>query len=604
MPLIDLKTDLKSLKFGNDQPGYGSSGLPYIQTKIPNDPTSTGTFNPIYRPGSTGGSDFPIRGGTIDFSIGTQTFTVSSKIDKTRIKKFFEDKVRGTAFLQKQIGLQLSNPKIETGNTLFNLAQASPLPGILENTRVYNNGINTLAQVGVSGTGAHAVRHGTLPFNPFQKNYYSIVNQQNVLGDIQGTNQNRLIILSRLKMLTGTGQIVNTNDVLDINRVNTLGISLNRNLIFQYLGGPGSVYGVGNTTIRRAVDTTRLRSSRVMNYDQLVSQNINTRINGVATTNIQDFRTQIDEYNPPYNWLKQDSVDFKFYTSPGSYKDKMNLLGPFIFNNNEAPWEVEAEKNNTKDTIKFVFEAISNDNPSLSTAIFFRAFLNSGITDNNSAQLNPFKYLGRGENFYTYQGFDRSISFGFKIAVQSEGELMPLYTKLNELMGQVYPDYSAATGIMRAPIVRVTIGDYLYRVPGFLESVNVTIDNNYPWEINLQNKDYTGLDSEIAQLPQVLDVSISFRPIMDVLPKRGGTLIVNNPKSVKSANQVNGQGDALSGPIATIGTRNEPNPLVPTTMKTSISNPAINLQQAKKAEASRPPARPAPPRRERILKNL
>jgi hypothetical protein len=154
---------------------------------------------------------------------------------------------------------------------------------------------------------------------------------------------------------------------------------------------------------------------------------------------------------------------------------------------------------------------------------------------------------------------------------------------------------------MRAPIVRVTIGDYLYRVPGFLESVNVTIDNNYPWEINLQNKDYTGLDSEIAQLPQVLDVSISFRPIMDVLPKRGGTLIVNNPKSVKPANQVNGQGDALSGPIATIGTRNEPNPLVPTTMKTSISNPAINLQQAKKAEASRPPARPAPPRRESIL---
>jgi hypothetical protein len=36
-------------------------------------------------------------------------------------------------------------------------------------------------------------------------------------------------------------------------------------------------------------------------------------------------------------------------------------------------------------------------------------------------------------------------------------------------------------------------------------------------------------------------------------------------------------------------------------MKTSISNPAINLQQAKKAEASRPPARPAPPRRESIL---
>ena len=601
MPLIDLKSNLKSLKFGNDQPGYGSSGLPYIQTQIPGDPTSTGTFSSIYRAGSTGGLDFPIRGGAIDFSIGSQTFTVSSKIDKTRIKKFFEDKPRGAAFLQKQIGLQLSNPKIETGNTLYSLAQTSPLPGLLENTRVYNNGINTLAQVGVSGTGAHAVRHGTLPFNPLQKNYYSIVNEQNVLGDIQGTNQNRLIILSKLKMTSGTSQIVNTNDVLDINRVNTLGISLNRNIIFQYLGGPGSVYGVGTTTIPRAVDTTRLRSSRVMNYDQLMSQTINSENKGGA--NIQDFRTQLDQYNPPYNWIKEDTIDFKFYTSPGSYKDRMNLLGPFVFNNSTAPWEVESEKNNTKDIIKFVFEAISNDNPSRSTAIFFRAFLNSGITDNNSAQLNSFKYLGRGENFYTYQGFDRSISFGFRIAVQSEAELMPLYTKLNELMGQVYPDYSPNQGIMRAPIVRVTVGDYLYRVPGFLESVNVTVDNSYPWEINLQQSPYIGLAGDVAQLPQVLDISISFKPIMDVLPKRGGKLIVNDPKSVRPANEVNGQGDTLSGPLAVVNTQNETNPLVPTTMKTSISNPVLNPQQVKKAEASKPPKKPAPPKKEPTQSN-
>jgi hypothetical protein len=513
MPLIDLKTNLKTLRFGNDQPGYGSSGLPYIQTAIPDVLNATGTFKPIFRPGSTGNLDFPIRGGAIEFSIGTQTFTLSSQIDKTRIRKFFEDAPRGKAFIQKQIGLQLSNPKTETGNSLYNLAQSTPLPGLLENTRIYNNGINTLAQVGAQGTGAHAVRHGTLPFNPLQKNYYDIVNAQNVNDD---SSTNRLLILQNLKMTSGTSPIVNVENVPDINRVNTLGISLNRNILFQYLGGPGSVYGAGNTTIRRAVDTTKLKSFSAMNYDQLMSQNSNF---GNAIPKIQDFRDQtglaLDGSYVPWG---NNQVGERFYVAAGSYKDKMNLLYPFGFNNNVAPWEYNSE--DTDDLIKFVFEAISNDDTNYSTAIFFRAFLLAGITDNNSAQLNPFKYMGRGENFYTYQGFDRSISFSFRVAAGSKSELIPMYNRLNSLMSQVYPDYSPNQGIMRAPVVRITIGDYLYRVPGFLESVNLTIDNNTPWEINL--------DGDLAQLPQVVDVSVSFKPIMDILPRRSSLLVSKN----------------------------------------------------------------------------
>jgi hypothetical protein len=513
MPLIDLKTNLKNLRFGADQPGYGSSGLPYIQTAIPDTPNATGTFRPIFRPGSTGNLDFPIRGGAIEFSIGTQTFTLSSQIDKTRIRKFFEDKPRGTAFIQKQIGLQLSNPKIETGNSLYNLAQSTPLPGLLENTRIYNNGINTLAQVGAQGTGAHAVRHGTFPFNPLQKNYYDIVNAQNVNDD---SSTNRLLILQNLKMTSGTSPIVNTNNVPDISRVNTLGISLNRNILFQYLGGPGSVYGAGNTTIRRAVDTTKLRSFSTMNYDQLMSQNSNFRN---TIPKIQDFRDQtglaLDGSYVPWG---NNQIDKRFYVAAGSYKDKMNLLYPFGFNNSVAPWEYNSE--DTDDLIKFVFEAISNDDTNYSTAIFFRAFLTAGITDNNSAGLNAFKYLGRGENFYTYQGFDRSIGFSFRVAAGAKQELIPMYNRLNALQSQVYPDYSPNQGIMRAPVVRVTIGDYLYRVPGFLESVNFTIDNNTPWEINL--------DGDLAQLPQVVDVSVAFKPIMDILPRRSSLLVSKN----------------------------------------------------------------------------
>ena len=40
MGLIDLKTDLKSLRYGNDRIGGGNSGQPYITTTIPDDISS------------------------------------------------------------------------------------------------------------------------------------------------------------------------------------------------------------------------------------------------------------------------------------------------------------------------------------------------------------------------------------------------------------------------------------------------------------------------------------------------------------------------------------------------------------------------------------
>ncbi len=523
MPLINLQSNLKNLRFGNDRPGYGSSGLPYIQTIMPDTPNPTGNTLPIYRAGSTGGLDFPIRGGQLEFNLGSQSFTVSSKIDRSRIKKFFEDKPRGTAFIQKQVGLQLSNPKIETGNTLFGIPQGLPYPGLLENTRVYNLGANTLAQVGVSGTGFHANRAGLVPFNPFEKFYYSIVNAQNVNNQ---KASNRLYNLLGLKMTTGD-PFANPANVPDINLVNTLGISLNRNMIFQYLGGPNSVYGIGTTTIPRVVDTTRLRSSTAMNYDQLLAQKSNLN-NPVPQ--LQDFRNQLPGLTgfggvPNYIPWGNNTVDKRFYTvQAGRYKDKMNTLYPFLFRNDQAPWEVQQNKDSSQDLIKFVFEAISNDAPTYSTAIFFRAFLTAGITDTNNAELNSFKYIGRGENFFTYQGFTRTVGFSFRVAAQSREDLRPLYNKLNMLMGQVYPDYSPNQGIMRAPVVRVTIGDYLYRVPGFIESINMTVDNNTPWEINVEN-DQSG---NIAQLPQVVDVAVTFRPILDVLPKRPNTVTTDS----------------------------------------------------------------------------
>lgn len=532
--LVELKTNFTQMRFGNDRPGYGSSGLPYIQTSIPPSPdllSTKGPGFPIFNPGTTGNLDYPIRGGQVNFQLGQQTFTLSSQIDRTRIASFFKDAPRGDSFLKKQVGLQLTNPKMETGNTLFGLGQSLALPGLLENTRVYKeNGANTLIQVQYSGTGAHALRHGLVPFAAYQRHYYLTVNEQNVNNE---KSTNRLVNLNALKMTTAVSPFVNPDNVLDINLVNNLGISLNRNVLFQYLGGPGSTYGIGSTSIRRVVDTTKLgvtekkwASRNAMTYNQIKQQTINNVVEGVATTKIQDFRDQLPGVVLYDSW-ENKTIDSRFYVPTGfKYRDKLNKLYPFLFENSRAPWELPTPgETSTDDLIKLVFECVSNDDPNYSLALFFRAFLTAGITDNNSAQLNSFRYAGRGENFYTYQGFERSISFSFRLAAGSKEEMLPMYNRLNSLISQVYPDYGPNSGFMRAPLVRITVGDYLYRMPGLLESVNVTVENGSPWDIDVLNQ----VDElqNATQLPQVLDVSVSFRPIMEELPRRTRTNLLN-----------------------------------------------------------------------------
>ena len=522
MPLIDLKTNLKSLKYGNDQPGGGSSGLPYIQTKMP--PTNLitlagpGNTNPIFRPTSTGNSDFPIRGGDIDFNIGTQTFTISSKVDKERIKKFMKDPKRGTIFLNKQIGLNLSNPKIETGNSFQVVPGSNLIPGLIENTRIYNNGINTITQVGVQGTGTHLPRHGVFPLDYASKYYKDIVGAQSLLNSTEVIKINRLLILQNLKLNTSA----TSANLGNINQINKLGISLNRNTLFKYLGGPGSTYGIGSTTIKRVDDTSQAArkfvGQQTMTYDNIMAQKLNNTNNGKRTTYIQDYKTG----------AKIESREQIYKLTLSGSADSMQSLSSFMFNSSDNPWDHEVYKDSTKDIIKFVFEAIENSDTTKSFALFFRAMIN-GFSDSHQASINSFKYQGRGEDFYTYQGVSRTISFGFKIGIQSELEFKSTYAKLNHLISQVYPDYSATYQVMRAPMIRLTIGDYLYRVAGMLENVNITIDDNYPWEINRD-------DSKLLkQLPQVINVQCSFKPIQDFVPRRINMANPNVPYMTKQS---------------------------------------------------------------------
>ena len=223
MPLIDLKTDLKSLKYGKDRPGGGDSGQPYQKVDINRVDRGFNRFR------MTKFDDGLVRGGVV----GAVNAAV---VDTFRIGKFLKDFPKGPLFIVKQVGLQLSNPVIEhktnfptnkptRGQGLFNNVGnfisnvANKILNAVGPTRIYNLGINTLAQIPVNAFGQHITRHGFTPRRNDDNLYFKVAQHNNNEGN------NRL---TQLRSILGNTKNINT-----------------------YIGGPSSVYGIGSTTIQR-----------------------------------------------------------------------------------------------------------------------------------------------------------------------------------------------------------------------------------------------------------------------------------------------------------------------------------------------------------------
>ena len=650
MALIDLKSNLKKSNVYKDTPGGGNSGLPYIKQGLPEDSPAGEYLAGVAR----SSLDFPLRGGTYS--------TIASTEDTVRISRFLTDFSRGTAFTSKQIGLQKSNPLIETEQR-----------GSAINTQVYSNS-NLLAQVANQGTGVHVPRAGfnTNDLLQEQNKYEKIVIKNNNAG------QNRLVTLYNSKINSNSNSSNVTSDL------DKLGISNDENTLFDYVGGPGSSYGDGNTFIGRAVNTNSSLSTpdagttdylnslgltdyikvnqigglvdglyklkpkdppnfasigantpSTLNFNSTIdtSNGLGTTTNSFSTKNNNfslppfvpqkiDFsggRENIDfeeslflktqqpkslrqQVNPdfirpeqtPVNVSSnntfnntmgysallaakkstentegslQEIIDFRskaiipnplaedynaekiniatrvgignpgaridrsdFYKEFKGGQDRINMSPIFRRDDTSA---VEQDYENTpgevRDLIKFCIEAIDNGYPDQTNRMHFRAFI-TNFSDNISADWNGQKYMGRGENFYTYQGFNREVGFTFKVAAQAVEEMEKLYQKLNYLVSTLHPDYQDGTGFMRGTIHKLTIGEYFYRMPGIIKSMNISVEDNYPWEIKMkqpEQRDAAGnnippdRDQLQMELPQILNVQMSFIPIYDVLPQRG-----------------------------------------------------------------------------------
>ena len=177
--------------------------------------------------------------------------------------------------------------------------------------------------------------------------------------------------------------------------------------------------------------------------------------------------------------------------------------------------------NEISEIIPFEFQVFDPDKGGNAQYLYFRAYLDS-FTDNFTGNWNGTKYIGRAEEVYNYTGFDREVSFDFKIAAMSSAELRPLYRKLNFFAGVTAPSYDTNGSFMRGVYTKVSIGDYLQAVPGFFSSINLSWNTNYPWEIGF---DANGDENDVPRNPTILSISTTFKPIHNFNPELGQSFI-------------------------------------------------------------------------------
>ena len=466
------------------------------------------------------------------------------------------------------------------GKAIVNVAnKLAPYPGQLYSPT------NTLTQVALQGVGLHTDRAGLFPLVSTTKYENFFNNAGNTFKD---TNSSVLKLYERTpkaanKVLNKIQNILSSFPILK-RAIPLPGIG--NSVLYSYQGGPESLGGLGITNITRGEikpgiytinDSVNASHTAFQNTWELYSEK-EAKANaaggkladGGTDTYIKTSKFSSPVNNPrvQFNLIKP-SIDNVGATSSSTYNSSIselkytNYLGDIVTvkanNNNIANASREIrigsgrkdainltplftgstsannslvkignKHYNIRDLIKFRIESIDNKTEA-STFMVFRSYLTS-FNDSITADWNNFKYVGRGENLYTYSGFGRSVSMGFKVAALSEMEMQPMYQKLNYLASSMMPDYT--DGYMKGNFFKMTVGNYFYRQIGIITNLSFKISNDTPWEIAIDEPEGgTAAARKLYELPHIIDVDLTFIPVGlqnngdNMIPEKG----VNSP---------------------------------------------------------------------------
>lgn len=209
-----------------------------------------------------------------------------------------------------------------------------------------------------------------------------------------------------------------------------------------------------------------------------------------------------------------------------SIEDQYNKVTPGQRNRGEGIYDPINESVFTEEEkadlvpLSFKIQGISDGQGTTLRVLQFRGYFGGNLSDSFNGNWNNINYIGRGENFYTYGNFSRTLSFGFSVAASTEQEIEPVTGKVNALASLTAPTYSY-DGYMRGTLVKLTIGNYVTNLLGKVDSVSIDTDFNSPWEI-----------SPGKILPMVTNINVQFTPIHNFVPQTvlvdDGTAYIGN----------------------------------------------------------------------------
>jgi len=569
MSLLNLTTNLKSLKYGKDRPGGGDSGQPYIQSDI-NIGNQTVEAN----------DDGRIRGG----AKGAEN---ASTTDLLRIKRFINSKPKGNLFITNQVGLQFSNPKLETRK--ISLGNGTGILGFVNTavnaissnfgpTRIYNLGINTLAQVPVNAFGIHFNRHGLTPVQDDNTKYFAVVTNNNKSNQDVAKPSNRLASLNKkfqlgvkssnfnnIPEITRTQQLLRTLNPIartiggliggragrvinNVSRLSTLFFNNNDLVIDNYLGGPGSTYGVGKTLIRRydiTEDGQKINNAFEKSKEKarLAKINLNPVLNGIysnsnpnSPTNFAkslDNKTEIEKTNVENQNVIKDlslSPTLKSYKAIQDavkfVQDKKQIPPVYdkLSKRNDGKFKYYGKSTISSDKSRITYEnpinGLSRVDSDILTNVFTiidpfstnedKIFLSSymkGFKEDFNATWGEINYAGRAESFYVYNKFKRTVSFNLQIPCFNKDELFKKHRALGQLASTTAGSYNS-NGFLNGVLIKLNIGNYIVGEYSILNSLNYNIPDDASWDITP--------DGRLAML---IDASFNFTIIHKELPQ-------------------------------------------------------------------------------------
>ena len=221
---------------------------------------------------------------------------------------------------------------------------------------------------------------------------------------------------------------------------------------------------------------------------------------------------------------------------------KRDKIEEFLYENVQEPdikldSDLQWKEDNLDKKLGLVPFCITTITPDHRSYLNFPAYLES-YEDQYNGDWDSVQYVGRADRFWGYKGFTRSINIGFRIAAKSRNHLIPIYKKLNRLVGVTAPSYGKDALFMRGTMASITIGGYRGLLPeqlGIIQDVRLSWKQDYLWELG----DGTTGDGTISYgeagqsiiVPQVLDVSLTLKAIEKQEAREDyGAYMVWNPR--------------------------------------------------------------------------